>query len=41
MKEVVLFRCSLCADGVEYSRDGGHGGSVRHVCKDAHVKKYS
>ena len=39
-EEAVLFECSLCADGEVYKRDAGHGGSVRHVCQDKHVKNF-
>ena len=37
-EEAMLYQCNLCDDGEVNKCDKGHGGSVRHVCQDKHLK---
>ena len=36
--EQVMFWCNLCADEFRL-KDSAHGGTLRHLCGDAHIKK--
>ena len=39
-EEAMLYQCNLCDDGEVNKCDKGHGGSVRHVCQDKHLKNF-
>ena len=39
-EEAMLYKCNLCGDGEFNKCDKGHGGSVRHVCQDKHLKNF-
>ena len=36
---VTVFTCDLCEDGSVRQKDSAHGGSLRHMCGDGHLKK--
>jgi hypothetical protein len=38
-KVVTIFKCDLCEDGSVRQKDSAHGGTLRHMCGDAHLKK--
>ena len=36
---VTVFKCDLCEDGSVRQKDSAHGGTLRHMCGDGHLKK--